>query len=326
MIDVRVTATTALSAQVEHTLRQAPSLTGLACYRGASLDPVGDIFVAQVERDVVNDIVTALMHLGVQLDGSIEIFEGTAWISYRGLAAEAHSPAPDNVIWADVIEQAEEDTQITAIYLAFMVLATMLAAIAVITDSVVLVIGAMVVGPEFIAVIAMGLALVQRRPKLLRQSVRTLLVGFLVAIAVTTLAVALARSVGLVSRIDIDAPREAVAFIYTPNVWSFIVAIIAATAGVLAITSTMSTGIVGVFISVTTIPAAGNIAVALVFSRWDEVRGSALQLAVNLTGMALAGWATLAVRRAMSDRVSRILQARAARRQSAPQSAPPESS
>jgi len=313
MIDLRVTATVALSSRVEELLRAAPGMTGLACYRGASLDPAGDIYVVQVERDAVNDIIEDLMKIGVQLDGSIEIFENATWISYRGLRAEQASPAPDNVIWADVLEQAEEDSKITPIFLAFMVLATMLAAIAVITDSVILVIGAMVVGPEFIAVITLGLALVQRRPHLFRQAARTLIVGFIVAIAITAFAVLIARLTGLVTIADIEQPRSAVNFIYTPNAWSFIIAIIAAAAGVLAITSTMSTGIVGVFISVTTIPAAGNIAVGLVFARWAEVQGSALQLAINLSGMALAGWATLAIRRAMSQRVSRQLRTRGAR-------------
>ena len=47
------------------------------------------------------------------------------------------------------------------------------------------------------------------------------------------------------------------------------------------------------FISVTTVPAAGNIGLGLAFGVWHEVLGSTLQLAINLTGMALAGWLTL---------------------------------
>jgi uncharacterized hydrophobic protein (TIGR00271 family) len=324
MIDLRVTATWALSAEVEHLLRAAPSLTGLACYRSASLDPPGDIYVAQVERDAVNDVIHGLMGLGVQLEGSIEIFQGSTWISYRALIAEQESPAPNNVIWAEVIEQAEEQSRITPVFLTFMVLATMLAAIAVITDSVILVIGAMVVGPEFIAVITMGLALVQRRPHLLRQAIRTLIVGFTVAIAITAFAVWLGRIAGLITTSDVLDPKSAVDFIYTPTVWSFIVALIAAAAGVLAITSTMSTGIIGVFISVTTIPAAGNIAVSTVFGQWDQVQGSALQLGINLGGMALAGWATLAIRRAMSNRVSRKLENRSGQTQSDERPARPD--
>ena len=59
------------------------------------------------------------------------------------------------------------------------------------------------------------------------------------------------------------------------------------------------------FISVTTVPAAGNLAIGLAFGLGREVRGSALQLIVNLSGMALAGWATLALQQTVWSRVSR---------------------
>ncbi len=55
-----------------------------------------------------------------------------------------------------------------------MVLATLLAAIAIVTDSVILVIGAMVLGPEFVAIAALGVGLVRRRANLFRQALRTL--------------------------------------------------------------------------------------------------------------------------------------------------------
>ena len=271
------------------------------------MDPDGDVFEAQVERDAVNDLLGALMDLGVQERGSIQILQPSSWVSQRAYDAEQASPDTDNVVWSQVIEQAYEQSKITPIFLAFMTMATLLAAIAVITDSPILVIGAMVLGPEFMAVIAMGLALVRKRPHLLRQATRTLLVGFAFSIAATVGFVALARGSGLATLADVTAPRPGVSFIYTPNVWSFIIAIIAAAAGVLALTSAQSTGIIGVFISVTTIPASGNIAVGIVFARWDEVLGSALQLGINLAGMAIAGWITLALRQWMADRTSRAL-------------------
>ena len=267
-----------------------------------------------MERDAVNDLVTELVALGVQRQGTIQILQPGSWVSQRALDAERSSPDADNVVWPQVIEQAYEQSRVTPIFLAFMTMATFLAAIAVITDSPILVIGAMVLGPEFMAVIAMGLALVRRRPGLLRQAARTLIVGFTVSIAVTVGFVALARAAGLATLADVTAPRPGVSFIYTPNVWSFIVAVIAAAAGVLALTSSQSTGIIGVFISVTTIPASGNIAVGIVFARWQEVAGSALQLAINLTGMAIAGWITLALRQQMANRTSQALTQHSRRR------------
>jgi hypothetical protein len=59
-----------------------------------------------------------------------------------------------------------------------------------------------------------------------------------------------------------------------------------------------------VFISVTTVPASGNIALGLAFGAWDEVTGSGMQLLLNLAGMALAGWGTLAFQQAAWSRMS----------------------
>ena len=70
---------------------------------------------------------------------------------------------------------------------------------------------------------------------------------------------------GWITLEDVIGPRPATAFIYTPDKWSFIVAVIAATAGVLSLTSRKAGGLTGVFISVTTVPAAGNIALGAAF-------------------------------------------------------------
>lgn len=267
-----------------------------------------------MERDAVNDLTKALISLGVPKVGSIQILEPGTWVSERALKAEQESPDADNVVWPEVVEQAYEQSKITPVFLAFITMATLLAAIAVITDSPILVIGAMVLGPEFMAVIALGLALVRKRHELLRQAARTLVLGFLFSITVTVGFVAIARLIGLATVEEVTSDRPGVAFIYSPNLWSLIVAVIAAAAGVLALTTSQSTGIIGVFISVTTIPASGNIAVGLVFSQWNQVAGSAAQLAINITGMALAGWATLAIRQRMSQRTSRELARRSQRR------------
>ncbi len=316
MLTVRVSAPAALADQAEAILRDGPSLVTLTRERGASLEPVGDVLVALLERDAVNDIVRSLTELGIPHEGCILIQDPGTWVSARALEVERKSPDADNVVWPEVVEQAYEQSRITGMFLAFMIMATLLAAVAVITNSPILVIGAMVLGPEFMAVIALGLALVRRQPTLLRQAIRTLIVGFAVSIVATMAFVAVARWVGLVSHDDFYSPRPNVAFIYSPNWWSLLVAVIAAAAGVLAITSSRSTGIIGVFISVTTIPASGNVAVAAVFGDWQQVGGSAAQLGINIAGMAVAGWLTLEIRQVMSTRVSRALARRERRRRS----------
>ena len=50
-------------------------------------------------------------------------------------------------------------------------------------------------------------------------------------------------------------------------------------------------------ISVTTIPAAANIGVTAAYGDWENFRGSAAQLAINLGAILLSGTATLSVQR-----------------------------
>lgn len=90
-------------------------------------------------------------------------------------------------------------------------------------------------------------------------------------------------------------------------------ALIAGAAGVLSLTSTKAGGLAGVFISVTTVPAAGNIALGIAFAVGHEVWSSTLQLAVNILGMALAGWFALAFQHVVWERVS-VRRAKAMRR------------
>lgn len=308
MITVRVCCPADLSAKVTALLGANPAASTLIVHAGASLSPLGDVIEADLPREAVNPVVDQLMALGVQDQGTIQLLPVTTWVSRRGRESEQAVPgaSPDAVVWADVIERAYEDSQLTWTYLSFMTLATLLAAIAVVTDSVILIIGAMVLGPEFVPIAALGVGLVRRRLNLFRQAVRTLAIGFAVSISVVAGMAAVARALGLISEDQLvpDA-RPGTSFIYSPSPWSLTIAVIAGAAGVLALTSAKSGGLAGVFISVTTIPASGNIAVAAVFGLWDEVWGSTLTLLINITGMAVAGWFTLWIQQLVWRRFSR---------------------
>jgi uncharacterized hydrophobic protein (TIGR00271 family) len=192
----------------------------------------------------------------------------------------------------------DEDSTLTWTFLAFIVLATMLAAIGVVTDSQVTIVGAMVVGPEFGPLAALAIALVRRQLPLARTAALALVVGFGFAIVVVSLFTLLARAGGLVHPSDLTGGRET-EFIYHPGWFSLITALVAGTAGMLSLMSARSAALVGVFISVTTIPAAGNAAVAGVLGNWHETWLSLAQLGINLVGITVAATTVLALRRAM---------------------------
>lgn len=306
MLHLRITVPTEMADNVMEILSDDPAVSSLALLRGASVQPAGDIVLADVAREAANEFVDRLRDLGVHHVGSVHLEPVHAWLSQRGLDAELRTPgsSADAVVWTDVTHRAYEESELNWTYVSFMVLATMIAGIAIVLDSQILVIGAMVLGPEFGAIAALGVALVRRRFSLLLLAGRTLLVGFAVAILATTAAALLGRALGWVTLADVTGPRPETAFIYTPDKWSFIVAVIAAAAGVLSLTSAKVGGLSGVFISVTTVPAAGNVALGLAFGAGHEVWGSSLQLMLNLSGMAVAGWATLAVQQAVWARAS----------------------
>lgn len=306
MLHLQIYTTPKNTPAIAEVLADDPAVSGLVVLPDASVRPKGDLVLADIAREGTNEVIDRLREMGVHRDGTIHVEPVETWISKSGFEAEQHAPgsSADSVVWAEVVHRAYTDSELNWTYLSFMTLATLIAGIAIILDSQILVIGAMVLGPEFTAVAALGLALVRRRPKLLQLAARTLFVGFVVSIAVTTLATLIGRALGWVTRADILGPRPETDFIYTPDRWSFLVAIIAAAAGVLSLTSARVGGLSGVFISVTTVPAAGNIAIGLAFWVPDEVLGSTFQLLLNISGMAVAGWATLQLQQALWSRVS----------------------
>ena len=180
----------------------------------------------------------------------------------------------------------------------------MIASVAVVTDSPVLVVGAMVVGPEFGPVVALAYGIVMRRARLVRDALALLGLGFAAAIAVTAVAALVVRAAGWVEPADLAAPRPLTAFIWRPDEWSVVVALLAGFAGVLSLTAGRSNALVGVFISVTTVPAAGNLALAVALWVPEEIGGSALQLVVNLVGLTVAGTLLLAVQRVLTRRTA----------------------
>ena len=100
-------------------------------------------------------------------------------------------------------------------------------------------------------------------------------------------------AVNLFSEAKLEGDRPQTGFVYAPDWFSFVVAVLAGAAGTLSLTSAKSGALVGVAISVTTVPAAANAAVALIYSDTNQAERSTQQLLLNLLGIVLAGVLTL---------------------------------
>ncbi|MEW2413530.1 DUF389 domain-containing protein [Streptomyces sp. NPDC046866] len=283
--------TGAVLALVERTV----GTTHVAVVEGAARDPAGDIVLCDVAREAGDELLQGLRELGVDRDGAITVENVYLSLSARAEQAEQEAPgeAADAVVWEHLAEATHEESTLTITYLLFLSLATMIAACGVALDNSILIVGAMAVGPEFGPLAGICTGLVQRAPKLAARSGLALLVGFAVAVVATTLFSLVMDALGQFHAGMLDRPRPNTSFIWRPDPFSFVVALLAGAAGVLSLTSARSGALVGVAISVTTVPAAANAAVALSYGEFAQMRGSAEQLVLNLAGIVLSGCLTL---------------------------------
>ena len=308
LLQLRVTVPPDRTDQVLALFEQCPGTAHLSVLPGAGVTPPGDLVLADVARESADELVTALRDLKIHDDGAIAITTIDAAVSRAARRAEDSAPgdAADAVVWEQVVRTTDAESSLSVSYLAFLTIATLLAAVAIINDSAILTIGAMVLGPEFAPLAALAVAIVQGRPASARRAAVTLLVGFAVAIGVTAGFTLAGRGLGWFGPELLAAPRPETGFITSPDRWSLVVAVLAGVAGVLSLTSAKSGALVGVFISVTTVPAAADMAVSLALGGGTEFVRAATQLGINLAGIMVAATATLALQRAVWHHVPRV--------------------
>jgi uncharacterized hydrophobic protein (TIGR00271 family) len=232
-----------------------------------------------------------LRSLGLEERGSIAAENVDASISRvaRDDEQAAEGSPADAVVWEEVEGRVEESATLSISFLVLMTIATMIAAVGLITDSVVLIIGAMVVGPEYGPLAGICVALVEGRTHLARRSLRAIYLGFPIGIASSALLTGLLLLFGVAPDLLVPSEHELALLVSDPNWFSVIVAILAGSVGMLALVGAKSGVLVGVLISVTTIPAAANVGVALVYGNWESALGAAAQLVINLLAIVASG-------------------------------------
>ncbi|GAA2290836.1 DUF389 domain-containing protein [Streptomyces kunmingensis] len=272
----------------------------LAVLPGAARDPAGDLVLCDVAREAGDELIGGLRKLEIDRTGSIAVDSVGLSLSRHADRAEREAPGEgaDAVLWEQLTDVTHEESTLTVTYVAFLVIATMIAACGVVLDNAILIVGAMAVGPEFGPLAGVCTALVQRAPRLALRSLIALLVGFGAAMVVTVGFSVFMDAVGLFTEGRLEADRPNTGFVYAPDWFSFVVAVLAGAAGTLSLTSAKSGALVGVAISVTTVPAAANAAVALGYGDMEQTWGSTQQLLLNLLGILLAGTLTLLAQKA----------------------------
>jgi uncharacterized hydrophobic protein (TIGR00271 family) len=298
VIHLRIVAPEESAHKVLDLLCASPAVINVAHLRAASKKPKGDVILCDVAREDASVIISDLKELDIPKVGSIAVEHIDTAVSEAAEAAEKAAPGlpSDAVVWEEVEARTSEQTELSFSFVLFMIASMQIAAVGIVLHEPILIVGAMVLGPEFGPLAAISVALVERQARLARRSLMALAVGFPIGTIGALVTSLFMRWIDEFPD-DVDETHPFIDFITDPTFLSFFVAFVAGSAGVLSLTAAKSGALVGVLVSVTTIPAAANVGVAAAYGEWGIAGKAAMQLGINLAGIVAAGVITLFVQR-----------------------------
>jgi uncharacterized hydrophobic protein (TIGR00271 family) len=197
--------------------------------------------------------------------------------------------------WAEVLGQARENSRPIARYVVLMAVAGCIAAMGVLTDNAILIVGAMAVSPDLLPICATCVALVGRRGGLAGRAFGTLLIGMGIVMLVAAILAFLLQAVNILD----GNPEDYLGGLGGLVRADYSTVIIALAAGVAAILSfeTRAAAAVGVAISVTTVPASAYFGVAVGLGAVPQSDFALVTLGLYVSLLIVAGTITLAIQR-----------------------------
>jgi uncharacterized hydrophobic protein (TIGR00271 family) len=219
-----------------------------------------------------------------------------------GWRRRTRATEPDVQVWAEIVAKADENAQLAAGYLIFMITAGVIAGVGVITGSAVLIVGAMAISPDLLPVAAAAIGIVERRWQVTARALRALTLGLGTAALAASAATAILRVFGRIPEDLILADTMMGQALTQLGPGSLIVAAAAGVAGMLAFERPGGAA-VGVAISVTTIPAAAYVGAAMAMGRDDPMLGALGVLIANVVLLVIASTITLIVQRRRRRRI-----------------------
>lgn len=307
MIHLRVVSPPDITDALVPALRREPAVMNLTVLRSTVSNPDGDAVQFDVPQGVADEVVAELRHLGVEQRGSIVLQNIDASVSALADRVSAHRIRFQQFtpVWTEVEARIRLGGSYPPSWFGLLVIAGLIGAVGILTNSQILIVGAMVVGPEYGAILSFAFGVTHRDSNRVWRATAALVIGFTLAVAGALLLSLVIRWPGLVPEAYALGIRPVSHLIDTPNWFSLIVAVLAGVVGVLSVTESRSSTLIGVFISVTTIPAASDIGVSLAFGSGSEAWGSTLQLLLNVTVLAAVAIAGLPAQRAIWRRATR---------------------
>jgi uncharacterized hydrophobic protein (TIGR00271 family) len=292
VIGLEVFGESALLERVASTLDQTDGVSHVA--RVDATRPGYSLVSARVRPRSVDTLLDTLQGLGVA-GGDVTLDR------IEVVGALSQGRAERTMVWADVLGTAWLNARPLARYLAFMVVAGVIASYGVVDNNGVLIVGAMAVSPDLLPITAIAVGIVGRQAELAGRALVTLATGLGAAGLAAAVSTFTQDHLGFIpSGYDVRATGVLTGLTTISNE-TVVVAFGAGVAGMLALETRASSG-VGVAISVTTIPAVGYFGVAVGLRELDKALGALGVLGVNVLMMVVGAVGTLLLQRALLSR------------------------
>jgi len=266
------------------------ALPGARHVRVAEASHGAALLTADLRAEEADRVLATLTSLGVSRDDVMLLRLDT-------VAPASGAGDLTALVWADVLGQARVRARATARYLVLMSAAGVIAGLAVVNDSPTLIVGAMAISPDLFPVTAACTGIVFGRGRLFARGLGALVVGLAFAGALAAVVGAFLDGFGLLPA-GFELTEFSAAQTHV-NATTILVALTAGVAGMLAV-ETRASAAVGVGISVTTIPAAAYLGIALGIGEFSSSLSALGVLGANIAMMLLGGSVALAVQRAFA--------------------------
>jgi uncharacterized hydrophobic protein (TIGR00271 family) len=274
-------------------------VSNLVVLPGAAQRPAGDAVQFDVRSGSANSVFRELKAYQAEHSGTAGVKQVDATLGEETAQASKYFFVQRDVapVWDIVEARIRSDAVYAPSFYVLLAIAGLIGAVGILTNSQILIVGAMVVGPEYSAIMGVALGLDKRNERPVVRGLLALLAGFSAAIVLTLIFGLVIRWSGQTPELYLAGVRPVSDLINNPNLFSVVVAVLAGIVGVVSLTEARAGALIGVFISVTTIPAAADMGLSFAYSSWTQARGAAFQLLLNVFVLIAVGALALRLQR-----------------------------
>ncbi|MFB6232810.1 MAG: TIGR00341 family protein, partial [Haloarculaceae archaeon] len=247
-------------------------------------------------KNAVEPVLAALREVGLGDDAITVVIEANTVVSRRFDQLQEHYAEEDDedrIAREELVTAASDLAPSTRTYVIMTVVSALIATAGLLLDSPAVVVGSMVIAPLVGPAMAASVGTVVNDREMVSRGVRLQVLGLLLAVVTAALFALVVRYTNLIPPLSdvttVSEIRERVA----PDFLSLVVALGAGTAGVVSLTSGVSTALVGVMIAVALIPPAATVGIGIAWGAPLVSLGSGVLLLVNVLSINLAALVVL---------------------------------